>query len=110
MKIGDFVKVKDGLKDPEYQLFDMSGWTGVISQKFDKVEGEIQVIVIEWDIATLNKLPVKYISSCIEDSCEFETMTLAEEDVHLMDNDKKDTRTRKDVSNFAFLDSQPRVF
>ena len=96
MKVGDFVKVKKGIKDPDYQKFDMSEWTGVISKKFEAQEGEMQIIAIEWDITTLKKLPVEFIKGCIEDGCEFGTMNLAEEDVQLMDNGEIDNEKERE--------------
>jgi len=96
MKVGDFVKVKKGIKDPDHQQFDMSEWTGIISKKFDTEKGEMQIIAIQWDINTLKKLPVEFVKNCIEDGCEFGTMHLAEEEVQLIDNDKRNNEKERE--------------
>ncbi len=96
MNIGDFVKVRKGLKDPDYQKFDMSEWTGIISKKFDTQEGEMQAIAIQWDIDTLKKLPIEFVKSAIEDGCEFGTMHLTEVDVQIINNDKRDNEKERE--------------
>jgi len=114
MKIGDSIKVKQGLKDPDYQKFDMSEWTGIISKKFDTQEGKMQAIAVQWDIGTLKKLPIEFVKGAIEDGCEFGTMHLTVADVQLITNDKRDNEKEReklilDLSNkyeYAGFDDQ----
>ncbi len=96
MKKGDFVKVKKGIKDPEHQQFDMSGWKGLISEKFDSEKGEPIIIQIQWDIETLKKIPPNYIKKCIEDGCEFEAMNLEDKEVIVLESKNKDNQKERE--------------
>ena len=81
MKKGDFVKVKKGVKEPEYQKSDMSGWTGVIVDIYEPENGDEKTVEIQWDIDTIKKLPIEFIKTCISDGCFFSEMNLGETDV-----------------------------
>lgn len=90
MELGNFVKVKKGIKDPDYQEFDMSDWTGVISKKIAIQDNGLQLVEVQWDMKTLEKLPIKFIKDSIEDGCEFDAMNLGKEDIHIIENREKD--------------------
>jgi hypothetical protein len=66
IKIGDSVRVKPGVKDPDYEN-DMSGWQGRITH-IDTDEGKF--IEIAWDSITLNQMPVELIETSIEEKIE----------------------------------------
>lgn len=66
IKIGDSVRVKPGVKDPDYEN-DMSGWQGRVTH-IDTDEGKF--IEIAWDSITLNQMPVELIETSIEEKIE----------------------------------------
>ena len=61
-KIGDFVKVKKGLKDPDYDSILMDNWEGVI------IEIEENLLTIELDSKTIANLRGKKIAEITKQS------------------------------------------
>jgi len=57
-KIGNSVKVKPGVKDPDLEA-DISGWQGRISAVQD--DG---IVCIDWDSITLKQMPGSVIKKC----------------------------------------------
>jgi len=55
---GNSVVVKSGIKDPEFNT-DIGGFQGRISELCD-----VNLVCVDWDSITLNKLPASIISSC----------------------------------------------
>lgn len=59
---GAAVRVKPGVAMPEFPEVDISGWTGVISESQGR-GGDVKYIV-EWDGATLARMPEAYRARC----------------------------------------------
>lgn len=57
-KVGDAVKMKQGVKDSESGIFDMSGWQGWITEVPTKREPNYELV---WDTETLKNMPNEYI-------------------------------------------------
>ncbi len=76
IQIGDLVKVRNGIKDPDFGI-DISGWQGQIS------EIENDIICIAWDSVTLSNYPDKYISQCEEEGLDWENIYLETDDIEL---------------------------
>src|SRR4051812_11104446 len=81
MKIGDSVKVKQGILDPDLNQFDISGWQGRII-KIDR-GNKSEIIEIAWDSMTLKQLPEEFIKDSLEEGYDCSTMFLGIEDVEL---------------------------
>jgi len=81
IKIGDSVKVKKGIKDPDLKKYDMTDWQGRV-QSFDNDDetGEL-LILIQWDSITLKHLPDKFVTNSETEGCEFSEMVLGVSDV-----------------------------
>ena len=81
IKIGDSVKVKKGIKDPDLNKYDMTDWQGRV-QSFDKDNetGEL-LFLIQWDSTTLKQLPDKFVTHYVVEGYDFSEMTLGESDV-----------------------------
>ncbi|HHB75224.1 MAG TPA: hypothetical protein ENK84_01590 [Desulfobulbus sp.] len=73
-KIGNTVKVKPGVLDPDFGN-NIGGWQGRISE----VDGDI--VCIDWDSITLSNCPDKYIQRCEEEGLDWEKMYLSIEDI-----------------------------
>ena len=69
-KIGDIVKVKQGVLDPDFGD-NIGGWQGKISD----VDGDL--VCIDWDNTTLSNCPDEYIQRCEEDGLDWEKMYLS---------------------------------
>lgn len=76
-KIGDFVKVKKGLKEPDYDSILMDNWEGVI------IEIEENLLTIELDSKTIANLPIDYLVRINKDGAEPEEICLDVSDVEL---------------------------
>jgi hypothetical protein len=57
-RTGDFVKIKQGVKDPDFDA-DLSGWQGTIVECIDAKH-----VYIEWDSHTLKQIPHDQIRAC----------------------------------------------
>ena len=73
-KIGDIVKVKQGVLDPDFGD-DIGGWQGQVS------EINSDLVCIDLDSITLSKCPDKYIQQCEEDGLDWEQIYLSNEDI-----------------------------
>jgi len=83
-KIGQTVKVKNGVLCPDDSEFDLSGWTGRI---IDLVEDEEPTIGIEFDSITLKDMPEKFIKKSEQEGLDWYR-------IYLDVNDVKRTKSR----------------
>ncbi len=95
MKIGDSVKVKQGIFDPDLNQFNMSGWQGRI--KDIATNNETNLIEIAWDSITLKQLPKEFIENSIEDGSAYYIMFLGKEDVELTKPRDKESDAEKQL-------------
>jgi hypothetical protein len=72
-KIGQTVKVKNGVFCPDDSEFNLSGWTGRI---IDLIEDEEPTIGIEFDSITLKNMPEPYIKKSEKDGLDWSTIYL----------------------------------
>ena len=82
LKIGNSVKVKQGIKEPDSEDLEIGGWQGRVTgirKKCDDLGNTM--ITIEWDSLTLKQLPDSFISQSENDGCDWKTMNLYESDV-----------------------------
>jgi hypothetical protein len=87
---GTSVRVRPGVKDPEYDYFSMEGWQGIVIEYIKNDPGELEEVeewvheesvLIRWDSVTLAEMPPKMIEECLDDGLDFETICLGIEDV-----------------------------
>jgi len=83
-KIGQTVKIKNGVLCPDDSEFDLSGWTGRI---IDLVEDEEPTIGIEFDSITLKDMPEKFIKKSEQEGLDWYR-------IYLDVNDVKRTKSR----------------
>lgn len=79
LQVGDSVKVKNGTKDPDFEI-DIGGWQGRVTEIRE------DMICIDWDSSTLSIFPDKYISQCEEDGLDWERIYLEKKDVEFVDD------------------------
>ena len=77
-KIGQTVKVKNGVLCPDDSEFDLSGWTGRI---IDLVEDEEPTVCIEFDSITLKNMPEKFIKKSEQEGLDWSRIYLDVNDV-----------------------------
>lgn len=64
-RVGDSVKMKNGVKDAEYEKWDLSGWQGwvLVAPK----RGKSDTYQILWDSETFKNMPLDFIEQSNED-------------------------------------------
>ena len=72
-KIGQNVKVKNGVLCPDDSEFDLSGWTGRI---IDLEEGEEPTVCIEFDSITLKNMPEKFVKKSEQEGLDWSNIYL----------------------------------
>jgi hypothetical protein len=82
-KVGDKVRVKPGVSDPDFPDMPLGGWTGTICEIIEH-KGQINC-VFKLDDRTLASLHPVYRKRCERDGLDFETMGLGQEDLELDD-------------------------
>jgi hypothetical protein len=78
-KPADKVRVKDGVRDPDFPDIPLGGWAGTVKE-VHQAEGETTVLVA-WDRATLKGMHPIHMKRCEGDGLELESMWLGEEDL-----------------------------
>ena len=81
LKIGDSVIVNQGVKEPDLEEFELSGWQGRVVDIDTKSDIENILITIEWDSLTLNQIPSDYIVQSEVDGLAWNMMTLYESEM-----------------------------
>jgi hypothetical protein len=78
-KPGDKVRVKNGVRDPDFPDIPLGGWAGTVKETH-QAEGETTLLVA-WDRATLRGIHPIYKKRCERDGLELESMWLGEDDI-----------------------------
>ncbi len=80
LKVGDCVRVKDGLTDPDFDM-DISGWQGRITT-VDEYEEET-IVAVQWDSITLQNMPAALVEQCDEEGFNWSEISLTVDDLEL---------------------------
>ena len=76
---GDKVRVKHGVRDPDFPDTPVGGWAGTVKE-VHRAEGETTFLVA-WDRPTLKGMHPIYKKRCERDGLELESMWLGEDDL-----------------------------
>ncbi len=82
-KPGDCVKVKPGVKDPDWGS-DIGGWQGRILE-FEKAPHGKDTVLIQWDSITLSSMPASMIERCEAEGLDWSEMGLDADEVEATD-------------------------
>ena len=77
--MGDKVRVKYGVIDPDFPDIPLGGWTGTVTE-VEQADDQI-TYEIKWNKRTLNGMHPVYRKRCERDGLEMESMRLGEEDI-----------------------------
>jgi Calcium binding len=78
-KVGDKVRVKYGVLDPDFPDIPLGGWTGTVTE-VEQTDNQV-TYEIDWDTRTLGGMHPVYRKRCERDGLGLETMRLREEDI-----------------------------
>lgn len=79
MKVGDSVRVKAGVRDPDLS-FDIGGWQGRVRT----IDGD-DTVEIAWDSVTLQAMGVDLVIRCDNANLDWRFMTLGRDEVEKAD-------------------------
>ncbi len=80
-KVGDFVKIKQGIMDADENKYDLSGWQGHIIDIQPKDSPDDETIYeIHWDSQTLRDIPDEYIQTAFDEELSWSTYYAGEND------------------------------
>jgi hypothetical protein len=79
LNAGDRVRVRRGVKDPDFADVPLGGWVGTVME-IDKSDGD-SMCLIEWSERTLRAIHPVFKARCERDGLEYQKMWLAEEDL-----------------------------
>jgi hypothetical protein len=82
-KVGDKVRVKSGVSDPDFPDMPLGGWTGTVTEIIEH-DGQINC-VFKLDDRTLKNLHPVYRKRCERDGLDYETMGLGEAELEIDD-------------------------
>lgn len=103
VKVGDLVKVKPGVLDPDGllvsneghkgrlldhnipEVLSLEGWQGKIRDIQPQKDGGTTIIVIEWDSLTLQNMPKQAVKACEEKDLDWKRMALFPDDVYVIE-------------------------
>ena len=84
LEIGDSVIVKEGIKEPDTEGFELGGWQGRIKEiDTDSKDENLSLITIEWDSLALAQLPKEYIQESEIEGLDWKAMTLYKSDLDI---------------------------
>ena len=83
LKPGNSVIVNQGVKEPDWEKFELSGWQGRVTEIDTTTNPDQTLITIEWDSKTLKQIPSWYIEQSEADGYDWKTMFLYETDVEM---------------------------
>jgi len=82
LKIEDSIIVKEGIKEPDSEEFEIGGWQGRVIEIDTDTDKDNILITIEWDSLTLEQLPSKFIQQSEIDGLDWKSMNLYESDIY----------------------------
>lgn len=91
LKIGDSVVVREGVKEPDLEYFEIGGWQGRVLDIDTDSDKDHVLITIEWDSLTLFQMPSDYIEQSEIDGFDWSCMVLYDSDLEIsVSRDKKE--------------------
>jgi hypothetical protein len=91
MKIGDSVIVRQGVREPDLEEFEINGWQGRVLEIDANSDKDNVLLTIEWDSLTLLQIPSDYIEQSEIDGLDWSRMVLYDSDVEKsVSRDKKE--------------------
>lgn len=57
LKPGDSIMVKQGVKEPDFEKFELGGWLGRVTEIDSSSNPDHILVTIEWDTETLKQIP-----------------------------------------------------
>jgi len=101
-KVGDSITVKQGVMEPDFEKFELSGWQGRVTEIDTESNKENILITVEWDSLTLKQMPSDYIEQSEIDGFDWSSMVLYDSDLEKAiprDTQKKVDKTKEKLED-----------
>jgi Calcium binding len=82
LAVGDRVRVRGGIRDPDFPDIPLGGWSGTVLDADDSSD-EGRLLLVEWSDATLRQMHPVYRYRCERDGLEIERSWLYERELEL---------------------------
>ena len=108
LKIGDSVVVRQGVKEPDLEEFELGGWQGRVLEIDTDSDKDNVLITIEWDSLTLLQMPSDYIEQSEADGFDWSRMVLYDSNLEKsVSRDKKENvkKAKEKLSDKYYLAS-----
>jgi hypothetical protein len=80
LRVGDHVRVRAGVRDPDFEDHDIGGWTGQLKW-VGRNRGPKTHVTVKWDRGTRIAIPIEIKQCCDEEGVGFDEMDLDQEDL-----------------------------
>ncbi len=101
-KVGDCVKVKKGIVDPDNPEYCIENWRGRIVKKFT-TEADESMVLIKWDSLPLREMPNDLIKKSIQEGLDFSEYYLGISDVICAEPRDNEEETDKMIRELVSL-------
>lgn len=107
-KIGDIVKVKEGVADPDFEELTIADWQGtIIEAEPINAKGECPRYLIRWDNKTLNEMSDEYLERAEIEGLDSNEMYLYESDIEPAQPRPDEELRERDIT--VLLDEEKRI-
>ena len=107
MKIGNCVRIRNGIKSPDYEGLLIEGWIGRIA----KIDGNI--LTIELDSITLSELKEDYIIDSLMNGLEYNIICIETDEAEIVNpRDSQNDTLRKQMeinAQYSFDEEEKRI-
>jgi hypothetical protein len=94
-KVGDSVRVKEGVNDPNNPDWNIAGWQGRI---IEIIEVNPPMILIEWDSITLKNMQASIVEECVTEGLDWAQYQFFPTDVEARDKASPNYQPLSDYS------------
>ncbi len=84
IQIGDFVRVKPNVEDPDFKGLSLGNWVGIVNDFAEDEDDKTPLIGLEWDVNTLKQMPKTHILECIDKGWDYFSIYLRAKDVEVV--------------------------
>ena len=81
LKPGNSITEIQGVKEPDFVKFEISGWQGRVTEIDSATNPEHTLVTVEWDSLTLKQIPSWYIEKSETEGYDWKTMVLFDSDL-----------------------------
>jgi hypothetical protein len=107
-KVGDIIKVKGGVPDPDFEDLLISGWQGVIVEvELPTGKEKEHLYHIKWDNRTINEMSDEYLERAELEGLQASEMVLSESDIEAAEARPEEELIERNI--VVLMDEEKRI-